>query len=47
MYVGPYALVTGSGVSGKARIEDHAQVLGGKVTDGTVGALTIFGSASP
>jgi hypothetical protein len=45
VYVGPYALVTGSGVSGNARIEDHAQVLGGKVTDATVGALTIFGSA--
>jgi hypothetical protein len=45
VYVGPYALVTGSGVSGSARIEDHAQILGGKVTDGTVSALTIFGSA--
>ena len=45
MYVGPHALVTGSGVTGNARIEDHAQVLGGKVTDGTVGALTVFGSA--
>jgi hypothetical protein len=45
VYVGPFALVTGSGVSGSARIEDHAQVLGGKVTDATVSALTIFGSA--
>jgi hypothetical protein len=45
VYVGPYALVTGSGVTGTARIEDHAQVLGGKVTDATVGALTIVGSA--
>jgi hypothetical protein len=38
-------VVTGSGVSGNVRIEDHAQVLGGKVTDATVSALTIFGSA--
>jgi hypothetical protein len=45
IYVGPYALVTGSGVSGSAKIQDHAQVLGGKVTDATVSALTIFGSA--
>jgi hypothetical protein len=45
VYVGPYALVTGSGVSGSARIQDHAQVIGGKVADATVGALTVFGSA--
>ena len=45
VYVGPYALVTGAGVGGSAKILDHAQVLGGKVTDATVGALTIFGSA--
>jgi hypothetical protein len=45
VYVGPYALVTGSGVTGSARIDDHAQVLGGKVTDSTVSALTIFGGA--
>jgi hypothetical protein len=32
------------GVTGSARIDDHAQVLGGKVTDATVGALTVFGS---
>jgi hypothetical protein len=44
VYVGPYALVTGSGVTGSARIDDHAQVLGGKVTDATVSALTLFGS---
>jgi len=43
VYVGPYALVTGGTVSGSARIEDHAQVLGGTVADGaTVGGLTIF-----
>jgi hypothetical protein len=45
VYVGPYALVTGTGVTGSARIQDHAQVIGGKVTDSTVGALTILGSA--
>ncbi len=45
VFVGPYALVTGNGVSGSAKIQDHAQVIGGKVTDATVGALTIFGSA--
>ncbi len=45
VYVGPYALVTGNGVTGSAKIQDHAQVLGGKVADATVGALTIFGSA--
>jgi hypothetical protein len=45
VYVGPYALVTGTGVAGAAKILDHAQVLGGKVTDATVGALTTFGSA--
>jgi hypothetical protein len=44
VYVGPYALVTGTGVTGSARIEDHAQVLGGNVTDATVGALTVFGT---
>ena len=45
VYVGPYALVTGSGVTGSARIQDHAQVIGGTVADATVGALTVFGSA--
>ncbi len=45
VYVGPYALVTGNAVSGSARIQDHAQVIGGKVTGGTVGALTILGSS--
>ena len=44
VYVGPYAVVTGNGVTGSARIQDHAQVLGGKVTDATVGALTVLGS---
>jgi hypothetical protein len=44
VYVGPYAVVTGNGVTGSARIQDHAQVLGGKVTDATVGALSVVGS---
>jgi hypothetical protein len=45
VFVGPYALVTGSGVTGAAKIQDHAQVLGGKVADATVGALTVLGSS--
>ena len=45
VYVGPYALVTGTGVTGTARIQDHAQVIGGKVSGGTVGALTLLGNA--
>jgi len=45
VFVGPYALVTGSGVTGAAKIQDHAQVVGGKVTDATVGALSIVGAA--
>jgi hypothetical protein len=31
-------------VTGSARILDHAQVLGGKVADATVGALSVLGS---
>jgi hypothetical protein len=42
VYVGPTALVTGGTISGNARIEDQAQVLGGTVSGGTVGGLTIF-----
>ena len=44
VYVGPYAVVTGTGVTGSARIQDHAQVLGGKVADATVGALSVVGN---
>jgi hypothetical protein len=44
VYVGPYAVVTGNGVTGSARIQDHAQVMGGKVADATVGALSVIGS---
>jgi hypothetical protein len=42
VYVGPTALVTGGTFSGTTRIEDQAQVLGGTVSGGTVGGLTIF-----
>lgn len=42
VYVGPYALVLGGSISGNARIEDHAQILGGTISGGTVGGMTIF-----
>lgn len=41
VYVGPYATVEGGAVSGSARIEDHATVVSGTVSGGTVGALSI------
>lgn len=45
-YVGPYATVlSGATVSGNARIEDHAIVANGTVTGGTVGALSLIGTA--
>jgi hypothetical protein len=44
-YVGPYAQVLGGTVSGNARIEDHAIIMNGSVTDSaTVGGLTILSS---
>jgi hypothetical protein len=46
VYVGPYAAVLGGTVSGAARIEDHAVVVKGTVSGGTVGALTSVGSNS-
>jgi len=46
VYVGPYASVVGGTVSGSARIEDHATVVKGTVSGGTVGALSLIGSAS-
>jgi hypothetical protein len=46
MYNGPYAQVVGGNVSGSARIEDHAVVLSGTVSGGTVGALSIISSFS-
>ena len=45
VYVGPYATVLGGSVSGSARIEDHATVVNGTVTSGTIGALSLIGSS--
>lgn len=49
VYVGPYAKVLGGNVSGNARIEDHATVINGTVSDdATVGGLTLLGvNANP
>ena len=46
VYVGPYASILGGTVSGTARIEDHATVVKGTVSGGTVGALSLIGSNS-
>ncbi len=43
VYVGPYAKVLSGNVSGSARIEDHATIVNGQVTGGTVGALSLIG----
>jgi hypothetical protein len=47
VYVGPYATVlAGATVSGTAHIQDHATILPkGTVSGGTVGALSLIGSA--
>lgn len=46
-YVGPYATVlAGASVSGEARIEDHAVVVRGEISGGTVGALTLVGNGN-
>jgi len=43
VYVGPYAQVLGGNVSGNARIDGHAVVLGGAtVSGGTVGGLSVL-----
>ncbi|NMO15672.1 sugar-binding protein [Pyxidicoccus fallax] len=42
VYVGPYAQVLGGTVSGTARIEDHATVLSGNVSGGTVTGLSVL-----
>ena len=48
VYVGPWATVlAGATVSGNARIQDHASVVSGTVSGGTVGALTSVGSVAP
>ena len=47
VYVGPYAAVlSGATVTGSARIEDHATVVSGTVSGGTVGALALVGSTT-
>jgi len=46
VYVGPYATIAGGTVTGSARIEDHATVVKGTVSGGTVGALSLIGSNS-
>jgi hypothetical protein len=45
-YVGPFASVLGGTVGATARIEDHATVVAGTVTSGTVGGLTVFGGGA-
>jgi hypothetical protein len=42
-YVGPLAAVISGTVSATARIEDHATILGGTVSSGSVGGLTQLG----
>ena len=42
VYVGPYAKVLGGTVTGNARIEDHATIVSGTVSSGTVGAMTVI-----
>ena len=42
VFVAPAAQVVGGSVSGSARIEDHATVVSGTVTGGTVGGLSII-----
>ena len=46
VFVGPYAAILGGTVSGSARIEDHATVVKGTVTGGTIGALSLIGSTT-
>jgi hypothetical protein len=46
VYVGPYATIASGSVTGTARIEDHATVVKGTVSGGTVGALSLIGSNS-
>jgi hypothetical protein len=46
VYVGPYAQVLGGSLSGDARIEDHAVIVSGTVSGGTVGALSLIGTVN-
>lgn len=41
-FVGPYATVLGGTIGATARIEDHAVIIGGTVSSGTVGGLTVM-----
>jgi hypothetical protein len=43
-YVGPLAAVLGGTVGAGARIEDHATIVSGTVSSGTVGGLTVLGA---
>jgi hypothetical protein len=45
-YVGPFAAVLGGTVGASARIEDHATIVAGTVSGGTVGGLTVLGSGA-
>jgi hypothetical protein len=45
-YVGPFAAVLGGTVGATARVEDHATVVTGTVSSGTVGGLTVFGNGA-
>jgi hypothetical protein len=48
VFVGPFAKVlAGADVSGNVRVEDHATIVSGTVSGGTVGALTLLGSQIP
>lgn len=43
VYVGPYARVLGGKLSGDVQILDHATVVNGNLTGGTIGALSVIG----
>jgi hypothetical protein len=47
VYVGPFATVlSGVNVSGTVRVEDHATLVSGNITGGTIGALSLVGSTT-
>jgi hypothetical protein len=46
VYVGPYAQVLGGTLSGSARIEDHAVIVSGNISGGSVGALSLIGTVN-
>jgi hypothetical protein len=45
VFVGPYAKIVGGAVSGTTRIEDHATVVNGTVSGGTIGAMSLIGQS--